>query len=72
MTKVEARYELTKPVDDTLMEAIARAHGHYGLQAIRLDPKMDGLTVVFDASRLKLDDVDRALHGAGLPVRRVS
>jgi hypothetical protein len=71
MTKVEARYELTQPVDDALMNAIARAHGHYGLQAVKLHPKLDGLTVVYDASRMTLTDVDRALHTAGLPVRRL-
>lgn len=72
MTKVEARYELTRPVDEALMEAISRAHGHYGLQAVKLNPELDGLTVTFDASRLKLTDVDRALQGAGLPVRRLA
>lgn len=72
MTKVEVRYDLTKPVDDSLMEAISRAHGHYGLQAVKLHPNLDGLTVTYDASRMKLDDVDRALHAAGLAVRRIS
>jgi hypothetical protein len=70
MTKVEARYELTKPVDETLLDAIGRLHGVYGLQGVKLSPKMDELTVLYDASRLRLDDVDRTLHGAGLPARR--
>lgn len=72
MTKVEARYELTRPVDDAVMEAISRAHGHYGLQAVKLNNSLDGLTVLYDASRMKLTDVDHALHSAGLAVRRIS
>jgi hypothetical protein len=71
MTKVQVRYELAGPVDEALMEAIARAHGVYGLQWIRLSPQLDSLVVEYDASRLTLDDVDHALRTAGLAVRRV-
>jgi hypothetical protein len=70
MTKVEVRYELTAALDDAALEAIDRAHGVYGLSMIRLSPAMDEIIVHYDASRLKLPDVDRALQGAGLPVRR--
>lgn len=71
MTKVEARYELTGPADDRLMQAIDKAHGHYGLLAVKLSPRLDGLTVLYDASRMTLADVDRALHSSGMPVRRL-
>lgn len=71
MTKVEAHYELLKPADDSLMQAIARAHGHYGLVSVKLGGDLKSLTVQFDASRLMLDDVERALHAAGIPARRV-
>lgn len=70
MTKVEARYELTGPLDDALLEAIDRVHGVYGMVMVRLAPSMDELIVHYDASRLKLPDVDGALMRAGLPVRR--
>lgn len=70
MTKVEAKYELTRPLDDTLLEAIDRVHGVYGLAMVRLAPSMDELIVHYDASRLKLPDVDSALMRAGLPVHR--
>lgn len=72
MTKVEVRYEFTAPLDDALLEAIERTHGIYGLSMVRLSPAMDELIVHYDASRLKLPDVDAALKRAGLPVRRKS
>lgn len=71
MTRVDARYELTGPITDELMEAISSAHSIYGLAAVKLTPAMDELLVQYDASRLKLPDVDRALRQCGLPVRRV-
>jgi len=70
MTKVEAAYALSGGVDEALMERIANAHGIYGLQALRLNPSMDTLLIQYDASRLRLEDVDRALHAAGIPARR--
>jgi hypothetical protein len=70
MTKVEVRYAFTAPLDDTLLEAVDRARGIYGLAMLRLSPAMDELIVHYDASRLKLSDVDSALMRAGLPVRR--
>lgn len=72
MTRVEARYELTAPMTDELLEAIDRAHSIYGLAMIKLTPALDGLLVQYDASRLKLPDVDGALRSAGLPVRRIA
>lgn len=70
MTKVEVRYELTAPLDDSMMAAIDRAHGIYGLQSVGVAPALDSLLVLFDASRLALADVDEKLLGLGLPVRR--
>ena len=70
MTKVDVTYTLSGVVDDNLLEQIDRAHGIYGLQAIRLSPHLDSVRVEYDASRLKLEDVDRALRSAGLAVRR--
>lgn len=70
MTKVEVRYELAAPLEESHLEAIGRAHGIYGLSMVRLAPSMDELIVQYDASRLKLPDVDAAMQRAGLPVRR--
>jgi hypothetical protein len=57
-------------MDEALMDKIDRAHGIYGLLAVRLSPALDALRVEYDASRLDPDDVDHALRTAGLAVRR--
>jgi allophanate hydrolase subunit 1 len=72
MTKVQVTYQLDGPVDEAVMERISRVHGVYGLQAVQLSPAMDSLFVQYDATRMKLEDVDQTLHSAGLPVRRVA
>ncbi len=71
MTKVEVRYEFTAAYNDTWTPAIEAVHGIYGMQAVKLNPKLDGLTVTYDASRLRLEDVAHHLLRAGLPVRQV-
>ncbi len=70
MTKVDVTYALSGAVDDALMQQIDRAHGIYGLLALHLSPALDSLRVEYDASRLKPEEVDHALHSAGLAVRR--
>jgi allophanate hydrolase subunit 1 len=71
MTTVQVTYQLDGPVDEAVMELISRVHGVYSLQAVQLSPAMDSLLVQYDATRMGLDDVDRALHSVGLRVRRV-
>lgn len=71
MTKVEARYEFKRPFEESWLEAIEKLHGVYGLQGVKLGPELRHLTVLYDASRLKLADVERELRTAGLPVERV-
>ncbi|MBI2689633.1 MAG: hypothetical protein HYX27_25265 [Acidobacteria bacterium] len=69
MTKVQLRYELLRPLDDTLLKRISDAHGIYGFQRIQLEPSLDKLLVEYDAARLSRDDVEAWLHGAGIPVK---
>jgi hypothetical protein len=69
MTKVELHYDLASPADETLMNAIDRAHGVYGIQAVRLAASLDAISVTYDASRLKRDDVEEVLRRAGLAIR---
>jgi hypothetical protein len=70
MTKVQVTFDLERPLDDRAMEAIAKAHGYYGIQLVRLFPSMDAILVEYDASRLAETDVESTLHRAGIPVRR--
>lgn len=72
MTKVQVVYQLDGPADEALMERIDRVHSVYGIQAVQLSPALDSLLVQYDATRMHLEDVDKALHSAGLPVRRVA
>jgi allophanate hydrolase subunit 1 len=70
MTKVQLNFELERPLDEALMEAIANVHGNYGIQLVRLLPSMDSILVEYDASRLTETDVEAMLHRTGVPVRR--
>lgn len=71
MTKVDLRYRLTRPLDETLMQQIARAHGTYGILRVKLEPSLDALTVEYDASRLTRDQVEAVLHRAGIPAEPI-
>ncbi len=57
MTKIQLKYELTKPLDDTLLDRISRVNGVYGIERIILSPGMDSITVEYDASRLNALEV---------------
>jgi hypothetical protein len=70
MTKVQIRYKLQRPLDDVLLARISDAHAFYGIHRVTLAPAMDGLTVEYDASRLKPAEVESALLGGGIPVFR--
>ncbi len=70
MTKVELLFDLARPLDGALMDAIARAHGIYGIFRVRLSPSMDGVTVEYDASRLTPAQVEAALVRAGVAIAR--
>jgi hypothetical protein len=68
MTKVQLRYDLMKPLDDELLEKIARVHGVYGIERVRPNDTFDKLIVDYDASRLSAMEVETVLHKAGLPI----
>ena len=68
MTKVQIRFRLQRPLDDTLMQRISDAHALYGIQHVTIDPSLESLTVEYDATRLRPAEVQAALSGAGIPV----
>ena len=68
MTKVQTRFRLARALDETLQARIAEAHAIYGIHRIRVNPAMDGLTVEYDATRLRPAEVESALAAAGIPV----
>ncbi len=72
MTRVQKRFKLQQVLDEALMQNIADAHAIYGIEKITLSPSRDGVVVEFDASRLRLANVESVLQGAGIPVTEVS
>ena len=68
MTKVQKRFKLQRVLDEALMQNIANAHSIYGIEKIAVSPSRDGVVVEFDASRLRLANVESVLQGAGVPV----
>ena len=70
MTKVQVRFRLQKPLNDTMLGHISNATAIYGIQKLQVAPSMDGLMVEYDATRLRPAEVEAALAGAGIPVER--
>ena len=68
MTKVQIHFRLQKPLDDAQFSRISDEYAIYGIQKIRLDPSMNGLTVEYDATRLRPAEVESALARAGIPI----
>jgi hypothetical protein len=68
MTKVQMQFQLQKPLDDSLLQAISNVHSIYGIQRVRLAPSLDQILVEYDASRLRPSEVEAALASAGIPL----
>jgi allophanate hydrolase subunit 1 len=68
MTRVQIRFRVQKPLDETMLERISDAHALYGIQHVKVDPSLESLTVEYDATRLRPAEVESALAGAGIPV----
>ena len=71
MTKVQIHFRLEKPLDDLLLERLSDTSALYGIQRIKLAPAMDSLMVEYDATRLRPQEVESALAGAGIAVQPV-
>lgn len=72
MTKVQKHFQLQRPLDEPLMANIAAANSIYGIERVQIAPNRDALMVEFDASRLRVPEVESALQRAGIPVAAVS
>ena len=68
MTKVQIRFRLLKPLDDAALAGIAAAHAIYGIFKVQVAPSHDALIVEYDATRLRREEVESALAGAGIPL----
>jgi len=70
MTRVQIRFRLQKPLDEAMMARLSDTHAVYGIQRVQVSPSLDGLTVEYDATRMRPADVEAALAGAGIPAER--
>ena len=71
MTRVQTQFRLAGALSDAAMARIADAHSLYGIYRVKLSPTLDALTVEYDATRLRPEEVEAALAAAGIPVRLV-
>jgi len=71
MTKVQKHFRLQRPLDEALMAQIAGANSIYGIERITIAPSREDLLVEYDASRLRVPEVEAALQRAGVPVTGV-
>ncbi|MGA8540569.1 MAG: hypothetical protein WB566_13775 [Terriglobales bacterium] len=68
MTYLEIGYRYQAPLGEAEMRAVDSVREVYGIQRIRFDEKERTVRVLFDASRLKGDDVAKLLRAAGIDV----
>lgn len=67
MTKVQKHFKLQRTLDEPLMQKIADAHAIYGIERIQFGSSNQDLIVEFDATCLRVSDVESALQRVGLP-----
>jgi hypothetical protein len=72
MTNVELQYDLVRKLEDADADAVARVHGYFGIQRVRVASSLDKITVDYDASRLSRLDVEAALLRYGVPIHRAA
>ncbi len=71
MTKVQKQFQLEQRASadsEALLENINRAQAIYGIERIAISPALDQVTVLFDASRLRVADIEATLRRCGLPI----
>jgi hypothetical protein len=69
MTKVQMRFRLQKPLDESALTAISTVNAKYGIQRIQVADSLDALMVEYDATRLRPAEVEAALAVAGIPAQ---
>ncbi|HEY7212737.1 MAG TPA: hypothetical protein VH477_20830 [Bryobacteraceae bacterium] len=67
MTKVQTKFQLSRPLDDADSKSVARVHSVYGILAARPQSENE-LLVEYDASRLSLKEVRGILAEHGIPL----
>jgi hypothetical protein len=68
MTKVDIHFRLQRPLEEAELPRISELYAIYGIQKIRMDTNREGITVEYDATRLRPAEVESALANAGFPL----
>jgi len=66
MTKVVARFRIESPPGEQQLARLADARGVYGILAFRLDEANQQLSVEYDATRLRPEEVAALLRQCGV------
>ena len=69
MTKVQIHLALQRPLDDEMMERISDANSIYGIEHVKILPSLKEIVVEYDATRLKPDEIERALALNGISAK---
>ena len=70
MTKVVARFRLQSGLTERQLARLADLRGVYGVLGFDLDQANHRLSVEYDATRLRPEEVTSLLHRAGVPALR--
>lgn len=70
MTKLQIRFVLESPLTETQLARLSDVHAIYGLLRAVPEESLAGVMVEYDASRVSAEEVEAALHRAGIPVRQ--
>jgi hypothetical protein len=68
MTKVDATFQLSRPLGEDGLKNVARVHSVYGMLTVRVLPSGEELFVEYDASRLSPAEVRGTLEQHGIPL----
>ena len=69
MTKTDARFRLSRKLNDRDFDAIARVRSVFGMLVVRVSEEDNQLFVTYDASRLTLPEVQNVLEQHGIPIQ---
>jgi len=70
VTKLEAHYDLVRPLSDSDATGIADVHSWYGIMRVRLAADMHSIDVEYDASRMLEKDLEAVLLRFRIPIQR--
>ena len=70
MTLVEVNYDLPAPLSPEQLRTLAQFANVYGLRRFRVDEQSQRIAIEYDASRLKLTEVEHVLRMANIPITR--